>query len=699
MKNKKISKKLAVWTAGIATLCVGAFVAPQIVRAAGNPSAVSQSSQVNTAAPRITLDTVGYELDNAPCAVVGQAYPVFTATAKDSYNNEVKVATRVWLYYYSSTKSRVEVKDGAFTPWQTGEYTVEYTATDADGNKATRIYSVQCVEKSALSISLGAKSQTCLTGEEIAVAEAVVDNYSGGYDLRIQAKSENGKDIQTLDGNSFRPMYEGKYTVEYFAQDYLETASVSYEITVENNTTPVFFESVNIPKYFVQNKSYALEIPTAYHFALGSPVEMTPVVTVEYENGEIVTVQDGEFTPAIDGAIIVKYSLAYGNFMSELNYEARVVNVNYGEENSYEKYFYSEDYIATLGGDYLELFTMTDGAQVEFINPLFAQKIGVTFASSVKYKNYETVELYLTDSVDSSIRLKISFRQKADGGLAYKINDKTEYSLRTGLYSGEKIMLSYLQDEKTLNINETLDIFVKETLAGEQFDGFPSGRAYLSLKLTGVDGTSAISMYKIGNQNFNYNAMDAVPEILFDMHAGGEMQVGDVVYLKPFYAQDVLDYDCLVKFYVIDPSGNFVTALDGTLLDGNATDYTKAYSIVMETMGVYNICMEVSDTIGNSQLYAYGITTVDRTPPTIRLIKGETEFEVGDTVEVWEAGAVTATGEETTVFVYVYSPDGKLTQIYSGSFQAKRKGEYTVFYQAIDGAGNSAMESYQIVVS
>ena len=699
MKNKKFSKKLAVWTAGLATLCVGAFVVPQIVRAADSPNTVSETSQPSTVAPRITLDTAGYDVNDAPCAVVGKAYRVFGATAKDSYDNDVKVATRVWLYYYSTTKSRVEVKDGAFTPTQTGEYVVEYTATDADGNKATRTYAVQCVEKDALAITLGEKVQTCLTGEKISVADAVVGNYSGEYTLRIQAKSENGKDVQTLDGNSFRPTYEGKYTVEYLAEDYLETATASYEITVGNNQTPVFFESVSVPKYFLQDKAYTLTVPKAYHFALGSPVEMTPVVTVEYENGEIITVQDGEFTPTIDGAITVKYSLAYGNYTNELNYSARVVNVNYGEENSYEKYFYSEDYVATLGGDYLELFTMTDGAQTEFINPLFAQKIGVTFASSVKYKNYETVELYLTDSADSSVQLKVSFRQKSDGGLAYKVNDRTEYTLRTGLYSGEKISLSYLQDEKTLNINDTLDVLVKETLAGEQFNGFPSGRAYLSLKLTGVNGTAALSMYKIGNQNFNYNAMDAVPEILFDTHAGGEMNVGDVVYLKPFYAQDVLDYDCFVKFYVIDPSGNFVTALDGTLLDGNVVEYSKPYSIVMETTGIYNVCMEVSDTLGNMQLYAYGISVVDRTPPTIRLVKGETEFETGDAVEVWGATATNALGEEMEVFVYVYKPDGKFIQVQDGCFRAAVAGRYTVFYQAVDANGNSAIESYQIVVS
>ena len=90
---------------------------------------------------------------------------------------------------------------------------------------------------------------------------------------------------------------------------------------------------------------------------------------------------------------------------------------------------------------------------------------------------------------------------------------------------------------------------------------------------------------------------------------------------------------------------------------------------------------------------------MDRTPPTIRLVKGETEFEAGDAVEVWEATAINALGEEMEVFVYVYKPDGKLMQVQNGSFRAAVAGNYTVFYQAVDADGNSAITSYQIVVS
>ena len=193
-------------------------------------------------------------------------------------------------------------------------------------------------------------------------------------------------------------------------------------------------------------------------------------------------------------------------------------------------------------------------------------------------------------------------------------------------------------------------------------------------------------------------AMDAVPEIVFNEHEGGEMKLGDVVVLNPFYVGDVLDYDSIVKFYVLDPDENYVTATNGTLLDGENVDYSKEYSIIIEKAGMYNVCMEVSDTMGNMQLYAYGISAVDRTAPTITLIQGETECKVGDMLAIWEAKATDALGNELDLIVYAYGPDGLLRQIENGYFYGEKEGVYVVYYQVYDENENVAIERYEITV-
>ena len=697
MGRKEIIKKIALWAVGASVVCVGGYFAPRIARSVGD---AIEASQQNTALPKITIDSEGYDLSCAPRGVVGKEYRVFNATAKDNYGNDLKVAQKVWLYYYSSTKSRVSITDGVFTPQQVGEYVIEYTAVDSDGNKASVIYEVNCVESDGLSISLGEKIQAGVAGIKMQVAESVIQNISGNYTVNIQAKHKEINDIHIIGEDlSFCPMYAGTYVIEYSCSDYITTVSSSYEIVVAANETPVFFEEAQLPKYFVQNKEYQLDIPQAYHFAMGAPVEIEPVITIHDQYGNSLMLENGEFIPTTAGEIVVTYTVSYGDNTQELSYPSKVVDVDYGMLNSYHKYFNAENYTVTLSKEGVSLFTMTDNAQAEFINPILVNKANVIFSASAKYKNYDSLEVYFTDSIDSSIQVKFTFRDKQEGGMIYSVNDSVDYSSSASLFSGEKLELSYSNDNQAFNLNSTLDVFVRKTLSEENFYGFPSGKMYVSFRLIGVDGAAAFSVHKFNNQNFDLNAMDSVPEIVFTKHEGGEMNIGDIVDINPFYVGDVLDYDSLIKFYVIDPQGNYVTALDGTLLDGNDVDYYKQYSIIMEMVGMYNICMEISDTMGNMQLYAYGITTVDRTPPTILLTPGKTECKVGESIALWTVKATDASGEELETYVYAYTPDGKLQQLQDDRFYGEKAGIYAIYYQAMDTNGNSAMQYYEIVVS
>ncbi|MBQ8374029.1 MAG: hypothetical protein IJX98_00450 [Clostridia bacterium] len=697
MKRKQIFKKIALWAAGVSAFCALGFVVPTIIRSVGE---ATQSSEKNTAAPQITIDSEGYDLNQAPQAVAGKEYRIFNATAKDSYGNDLKVAKKVWLYYYSTTKSRVSVTDGIFTPQQAGEYVVEYTAIDRDGNKGSAVYEVDCVGNNGLSFSLGEKVETGVAGIEMQLASAAVENASGNCSVNIQAKLKDGDDVQSVGEDlRFCPMYAGTYVIEYFVSDYVSEASASYEITVEKNETPVFFGNVNVPAYFVQDRAYQLDVPKAYHFALGVPVEIEPVLTVQDKQGNTVTLENGEFTPAAAGDVTIKYTASYGERIEELVYNATVVNVDYGLLNSYHKYFYSNDYTASLTKSCVELFTMTDNAQVDFINPVLARDAKVVFTANTKYKNFGALEVYFTDSLDSSIQVKFTLRNKQGGGTNYTLNDADTYGAQISLFNGEKLELGYNNGEHTFNLNASLNVLIKETLSGEPFNGFPSERINVSFRLVGVEGPAGLLMYKINNQNFNFNASDAEPGIVFFKHEGGEMNVGDVVPLNRFYVGDVLDYDSVVKYYVKAPNGEFVTALDGTLLDGNGVDYLKQYSIFMEMEGTYSVCMEVSDSMGNQELYAYGIKVVDRTPPTIVLTQGKTTCKVGESVEIWSADATDASGGKVEVYVYVTKPDGKVEAITNGRFYAEKAGTYTIYYQAFDAKGNATMQSYEIVVS
>ena len=696
MKKKEIIKRVALLTAGISAVCIGYFVVPAVARAV---DAGTEYSQENKALPKITIDSEGYGLEEAPKAVVGKQYRTFNATATDNYGNDLKVTQKVWLYYYSSTKSRVAVQNGVFTPQQIGEYVIEYTAIDSDGNKGSAIYAVKCASAVELAVSLGEKSEIGVAGVEMQLAQPIFKNVSGETSFYIEATHKvSGKSQTIKEDLIFRPMYAGEYIVEYFCSDYVTQKSVSYEISVEENDIPVFLDEVSVPKYFVKNKTYSLDIPRAYQFALGVPVEIEPVIAVEDMKGNVQVLNNGEFTPTAEGEIVVRYSIAYGENKQELTYQAKVKDVDYGLLNSYHKYFDAENYTVSLNKEGVEFFTMTDNAEANFINPILANKANVVFSASKKYANFKTLDIYFTDAQDSSIEIKFSFKDKADGGMVYTINDNSSYSLTTTLSSGKQFELNYRNADKAFNFNKTIDVIVRKTLSGADFFGFPSGRVYVKFCLTGVNGTAGYSVHNLNNQNLNLIAMDSEPEIVFTKHENGEMEVGDIVAINPFYVGDVLDYDSIVKFYVLNPKGEYVVATDGTLLDGNNVDYYKQYSIIMEMKGVYNVCMEISDSLGNSQLYAYGITSVDKTAPTIVLSEGKTTGKVGEKIEVREAKSTDAVGTELKTYVYVYMPDGRIREIADGYFYAEKVGIYTVYYHTFDAKGLAAMQSYQITV-
>lgn len=258
MKRKEMLKRIALWTAGICALSVGCFVAPKVVRSLGD---VMQTAEQNTSSPKITIESEGYDLSYAPTAVVGKAYRIFNATAKDGEGNTLKVAAKVWLYYYSSTKSRVNVQYGTFVPWQAGEYVVEYTATDKHGNKASLTYNVECKTAQSLTLSLSEKTQTGIAGMRVTVATPLLDNVSGKSATRIQATRKAGGEPEIIGEDlTFCPTYAGTYVIEYFCSDYVSEAVASYEISVENNPAPVFFGEANVPKYFVKDKTYTLDM-------------------------------------------------------------------------------------------------------------------------------------------------------------------------------------------------------------------------------------------------------------------------------------------------------------------------------------------------------------------------------------------------------------------------------------------------------
>ena len=120
----------------------------------------------------------------------------------------------------------------------------------------------------------------------------------------------------------------------------------------------------------------------------------------------------------------------------------------------------------------------------------------------------------------------------------------------------------------------------------------------------------------------------------------------------------------------------------------------------MEQYGTYSIEYKVTDYTGNVKRYSFVLSSKDVQPPTITLIGGyKTSAEKGDEITIAEVEVADNYSDELTVYVFLYRPDGTITQLTSTDFTANATGTYTVYYYTFDKAGNAITAHYQIKVS
>lgn len=67
-------------------------------------------------APTLTVDYADYTASTVPDAQLNRPYRVFDATAYDSRDGQLPVTTNVYYNYRSTSKARIPVDNGVFTP-------------------------------------------------------------------------------------------------------------------------------------------------------------------------------------------------------------------------------------------------------------------------------------------------------------------------------------------------------------------------------------------------------------------------------------------------------------------------------------------------------------------------------------------------------------------------------------------------------
>jgi hypothetical protein len=182
------------------------------------------------------------------------------------------------------------------------------------------------------------------------------------------------------------------------------------------------------------------------------------------------------------------------------------------------------------------------------------------------------------------------------------------------------------------------------------------------------------------------------------MHKGYQT-IGDKVRIEAAVAGDVLDPYTTLKFTIVDENGYFVTADDGTKLDGTQPA-NVAYTFTIDKFGTYEVAYEAYDSALALAPYSYVIHSVDTQSPTIRLTNMITTGKVGEAIQLATYEVDDNLGKEgLSVFVSVTQPNGTVKTVNGQAFTAQVAGRYTVQYLVFDVEGNVAYASYDVVVS
>lgn len=670
-----------------------------ISHVAGNE--ISKNNMLDVTAPSISIDYAGYTQDSIPNGVVGKEYPLFDVEAKDDYTANVKLTKAVYLNYRTSNATKYDVKDNGFVPDRKGIYTICYTAEDAYGNLSCVELPIVVQDAEEISVDyVDLKTELSIGAPNRLFDSINIDNGIGFYAVTGEAHVEYLGKVYAypIDENyTFCPKYAGEYSITLRYNDFIHEVEYSYTAMCEEADASYIYQEVNLPKYFVKNATYALEDLEFYNYSEGTPNAKAADIYISEDNGNFVLIS-GKYTCAATNNVVVRY--CDGNEQVLAEKEIPCVDTGF-KTKSFElnKYFHTLSGEISFGYNTQGTTITTNGdASLEFINKVQISSLIFEFNVDALKNNFEQINVYITDSINSSIVNKFSYKKSGEGVL-FSINDGDEYIVDLSFTGASSSIFkcNYEQNSLSVAVTNEFIIGISKDLYNKEFNGYPSGYAYLQMELEGVQDESSIFVSLINTQTFAKDTADKKkPEIIVTPSTGSKT-LGDFVTINDAVAADVLDFDVQGILTVYDPFDEYVMSTSGVLL--SEVDCDSSYEIQLSEYGVYYIEYYAKDSSGNELYYSYTITVRDIVDPTVTLGKYSTNGTVGKSFNVAKVTATDDYSQEVTVKVFVTDSEGYICEATNGKYTPKKAGLYTVSVYAYDEAHNVTIVEYIVTVS
>ncbi len=684
-----------------------------IITQVGNED-LSKDYFVGASSPEVFIDTEVYEQENVPTGVVGTDYRLFSATTYDYYNGKQTIIPRVFFNYGSPSRVEYSVSNGKFKPDRAGEYTFVYAVDDGFGQHVEKTLKINVIDDAIeLDVQLPSNPLSEVkAGLSIDLARPIVSGGSGIVKETVTA-TLNGNAVVVND-YTFTPKAIGEYTIKYVYEDYLGTTEeVSYILEAISNDIPVAETDIILPKYLIEGKMIELPDCTFIDYSSVATSVTNKKVTVVDGDGEHVL---NGYTYTVkadnDGFVTFKYSATSATGTCNVpDIKVPVLDTyNTIEEDGYErevldfsKYFELSQGVDAHVEEFDLAFTTERNGKIEFINPLISELFTIKLKINSEKRDFSSLVLWLRDSVDSDICLKLELKKKNDANKSIEvyINDAVMTVSPLATFANDRILTITYNGKKEINFGSYDTSFsFKYDYNRKPFEGFPSNKVYFELEFAGVTGVSEFSISQIANQTINsfteedFVGPQVVPLGQFEL----VNNIGTKLNIYKAIACDVLDTYADIKISVKKPDGTYATAEDGTLLKSAPNG---EYSLVLNEFGSYNVQYNAFDSNGNSGTFTRNISVYDFIPPEL-YIEDEIDktADVGDKIDLPSATVSdnrTAT-KDITIEVIVYNPNGSW-KMYASGMKYEAKGTYIVRYLAIDGEGNIAVETFKIKVS
>lgn len=663
------------------------------------------AGNVDTNAPVVTVSGTSYNV------VLNEEISINTNVeiSDDTYHGDLKVA--VYQNYGTKHQTLVYYENGVFIPKAEGTYSVVYTATDGYGNVGRKVieYIVDASATDAIAYTEPEALETLVACQEYELPQIEAIGLNGNVSCEIVITNPLGEEESFKnEAAAFIPTVLGEYTIAYTLTDAIYQKTFFYTVDCENTDEAVLFpDTIALPHYFIKEATYTIYDYMAYKPTSEGLKEYATEVYVKVDGAE----EYNKVENLSEYKVTANESLQFKYVCGEKYVESEVIpvqtNVAYGtDEVNYLNYFVGNHTAAEATIDSFS-FTFSGSEEtgtLDFVNPIAFTSFNLNFLIQNEYDNFNAIEFILTDYENSENVNKIIFT-KTENGFIMQVNAITSAEIAGTEFTGNTFSFWVNQTEGVFRTSLTTDAGASLKFAYNQFESY---LCHLQIRVQGISDESKIAISKINNQTLQADLYLQKPEMSITM-LKGFTELGGKAIIYPMNFSNVLfpTLETNGTVTVTDPSGQIVTATDGTLLKGAVANCE--YEIELLLAGSYIVkytAKVVVDGVEYATASSSGaINSMDNVAPVVTFDNGANsstvvELKVGQLHQVYTYKATdnATDSKEIQTTMLVYNEKGWLVDALESYTAFNTAGTYRIVILAIDKDGNIGSNGYTIVV-